>query len=107
MKNKSSLQNQILKSIPADEKRVWNTLTALPLEQKKFIWKLIKNSNKEGLIVYKQDIKHLHYLQSKGLISINSLYKSRSGEVSLFVLRDAPYLQRMLRNMARKKVGFS
>ncbi|WP_156288982.1 hypothetical protein [Oceanobacillus salinisoli] len=97
-----SEREYILKSIPDEEKKTYDTLSALPKNEKRLIWQLIRESNIEGITMYKRNPKTLNYLRSQGLIAINPLYKSSNHEVSVFVLRNSPYLQRLLRKMARR-----
>lgn len=85
--------------IPATEKETWELLKNLPKTQKLLMWKLIKETNKDGITIYRGSRNELQSLLDKGLIVQNTLYKGR-GEVSLFVL---PYSQYLLRILLRKQ----
>ena len=98
----TSDKEHILQSLPNREKETYYRLTKLSLREKHLMWDLIRNSNIEGVTVYRGSKQNLHRLILSQLVATNPLYKTRGGEISLFILRDAPYLLRLLRKIARR-----
>ncbi|WP_068677520.1 hypothetical protein [Oceanobacillus sp. Castelsardo] len=97
----TSDKEYILQSIPSREKETYYRLTKLSLREKHLMWKLIRNTNIEGITIYQGSIENVHRLLLLELVATNPLYKTKEGEISLFILRDTPYLLRLLRKIAR------
>ncbi|WP_163970447.1 hypothetical protein [Oceanobacillus halotolerans] len=57
--------------------------------------------NKEGVALH-DDEAALDYLSKQELITFNNLFPSSQKKVSVFVLRDSPYLLRHLKQLAAK-----
>ncbi|MRH44525.1 hypothetical protein GH741_17920 [Aquibacillus halophilus] len=93
--DKASIEKVILNEIPKEEVSTWELIKNLPTPQKKLLWYLIIESNKDGTTIYSHDKNNLLFLMDKGLIRLNTFFKSTT-KVSVFVLRDTPYLMRAL-----------
>ncbi len=98
----TSDKEHILQSIPNREKETYYRLTKLNIKEKHLMWELIRNTNIEGVTVYRGTKENLHHLFLLQLVTTNPLYKTKGGEISLFILRDTPYLLRLLRKIARR-----
>ena len=85
------------------ELKVFDDLKKLPYQQKQLLWKLIKNTNKDNLTIYRGQESDLSYLIEKGLIIINTVYKGRKHEQSIIVLPHVPNLLRILKRSTNKK----
>ncbi|TFB22872.1 hypothetical protein E3U55_06435 [Filobacillus milosensis] len=95
--DQSQFQSYILNRIPDEEKSIYQTMRHLDHSDKQILWKLIKDSNKENVAIYKGNQSTLNGLLNKRLIDINRAYKTKGPEISLFVLNRAPYLMRVLK----------
>ncbi|WP_035662816.1 hypothetical protein [Halalkalibacter akibai] len=85
--------------LPKRDQDVYQQLTELPLNEKKLLWMLIKNSNKDHTSMYHMLNKEIRSLIEKEMITKNDLYVDKKrNRYSFFVLQSAPYLMRYLRN---------
>ena len=96
--NRVFLKDIVLRDSDTTDILVWNKIIKQDLNSKKILWNLIKNSNKDQIIIYYDDIKKLTSLLNNTLILINPFYRSQSGEISLIILPDSPKLLRIIKN---------
>lgn len=74
MKSKNVFETNILSRIPEHEKELYQVMKQLDQSNKRLLWQLIKNSNKENVNIYKGSQEELSTLLNKRLISYNSVY---------------------------------
>lgn len=74
MKSKNVFETNILSRIPEHEKELYQVMKQLDQSNKRLLWQLIKNSNKENVTIYKGSQEELSTLLNKRLISYNSVY---------------------------------
>ena len=80
-----------------EEHLIWNVMKGLPIEQKRLLWKIIKKSNKDNILVYRGSSTDLNFLIRKKLLVVNPYYKPYDNEISVFVLPQAPNIMRFLK----------
>lgn len=105
MKNTSNeisnnTQDMILEfDLSSTELATYELLKTLPKNQKKLIWFLINNTNKDNICLFDGKKSDLFYLENLELLFINPFYKSYSLEISLFILPNTPRLIKVFKRI--------
>ncbi|RAP74364.1 endonuclease domain-containing protein [Paenibacillus montanisoli] len=88
--------------LPAVDQEYFNVLQTLSTNDKKIMYFIISNTSKDGVSLYFGTKQSLLPLLELNLLVFNSSYRpSSKGELSLFVLPQAPYLLREIIRYAK------
>jgi len=88
--------NSSMRNLNDNEKQTMKKMKALHIAEKRLLWELIKQTNKDGIAIYNGSINDLQFLINKNLIVINTWYTGKGN--SIIVLPTSQTLIRKLQN---------
>jgi|LSQX01.3.fsa_nt_gb hypothetical protein len=83
--------------LPKKEQNIYEQIKFLPKQEKERLWELIKQANRDGIVLLSKEDRITISLTEKGLIRRNPLYLGK--KMSYFILPKAPHLNQQLKQL--------